>query len=363
MFSPALGRVARSTSSISTRPTAALSAAQQTFSRRPQQHQRRLSSSKTSIPPDGSESRGSTQQNTSNATNKATPRKLTGRAGKKRGSVSTGAAAAANTAAAPTINVPHVPPTDFLQKPELKISSFFSLHRPISITSPVPPITTNASFDTIFQARALNNKKVMMDNIQTLESGIEGIEVALRSQGQKQGQEEVIQSEAEVKHLDGAPPASVDQLMSHFLPFKPPPAPVPWNQSPESSLASTQPQEEPEIQTAPVKQRAWSTAVIVTESVDASGNRTYSASTEPMVEIQVPAPENSQELDEIEIRQPFLERMRQRQNIYNRYRDTQGRPDMLLISVKRQRKLKMKKHKYKKLMKKTRLLRRKLDRA
>jgi hypothetical protein len=35
---------------------------------------------------------------------------------------------------------------------------------------------------------------------------------------------------------------------------------------------------------------------------------------------------------------------------------------MLAISVKRQRKLKMKKHKYKKLMKRTRLLRRKLDR-
>lgn len=34
---------------------------------------------------------------------------------------------------------------------------------------------------------------------------------------------------------------------------------------------------------------------------------------------------------------------------------------MLLISVKRQRKLKMKKHKYKKLMKRTRLERRKLD--
>jgi len=39
------------------------------------------------------------------------------------------------------------------------------------------------------------------------------------------------------------------------------------------------------------------------------------------------------------------------------------RGGMLLISVKRQRKLKMKKHKYKKLMKRTRLERRKLDRA
>jgi hypothetical protein len=36
---------------------------------------------------------------------------------------------------------------------------------------------------------------------------------------------------------------------------------------------------------------------------------------------------------------------------------------MLLISVKRQRKLKMKKHKYKKLMKRTRNLRRRQDRA
>ena len=39
------------------------------------------------------------------------------------------------------------------------------------------------------------------------------------------------------------------------------------------------------------------------------------------------------------------------------------KPQMRLISVKRQRKLKMKKHKYKKLMKRTRLLRRKLDRT
>ena len=40
----------------------------------------------------------------------------------------------------------------------------------------------------------------------------------------------------------------------------------------------------------------------------------------------------------------------------------QERMKMFLISVKRQRKLKMKKHKYKKLMKRTRNLRRKLDR-
>jgi hypothetical protein len=246
--------------------------------------------------------------------------------------------------------------------PELKISSFFSLHRPISITSPVPPVSTNASFDSIFQPQALNNKRTMMDNIQTLSSGIESLEAALRTREQKPGKEEFIPSEAEVKHLDGAPPASVDQLMAQFIPFRPPPAPVPFDQPAEAEVTPFQPHEEPQAQAAPIHKRSWSTAVIVTESMDASGNRTYSASTAPMVEIQVPAQENSRDLDEIEIRQPFLERMKLRQNTYDRYRDGQGRPDMLLISVKRQRKLKMKKHKYKKLMKKTRLLRRKLDR-
>jgi len=55
-----------------------------------------------------------------------------------------------------------------------------------------------------------------------------------------------------------------------------------------------------------------------------------------------------------------------RQGKWQDYRERRGvkspvrKPNMLLISVKRQRKLKMKKHKYKKLMKRTRNLRRKL---
>ncbi|KAF2269856.1 hypothetical protein CC78DRAFT_529020 [Lojkania enalia] len=110
MFSPALGRVVRSTSSISapsvctiSRPAAALSATQQPFTR--PQHQRRPSSSKASIPPDGS---NSTQQPTRASTAKAPARKLTGRAAKK------------GSATTQTLNVPHVPPTDYLQKPGME---------------------------------------------------------------------------------------------------------------------------------------------------------------------------------------------------------------------------------------------------
>ncbi|KAF2181910.1 hypothetical protein K469DRAFT_740459, partial [Zopfia rhizophila CBS 207.26] len=355
MFSPALGRVVRSTSSISPpsvctlgRPAAALGASQQSFSRR--LHQRRLSSSNASIPPDGSNGSSSAQQTPGTSTTKAPAKKSTGRAGRKR----------TITAA---INVPHVPPTDYLQKNEVKVSSFFSLHRPISLTKAVPEQTTTADFESIFQPGAKNSKRAMMDNMQTLSSGIESLEAALRGHDQKQSREEVLQSEADVKHLDGAPPASLDRFMLQFVPFRPPPAPSPVDPTLESKTTLNQQTEDASPRFTPVKQRAWSTAVVVTESTDASGKRTYSATTAPMVEIQVPAVENSQELDEIEIRQPFLERMRQRQNTYYRYRDNKGRPDMLLISVKRQRKLKMKKHKYKKLMKKTRLLRRKLDRA
>jgi hypothetical protein len=122
------------------------------------------------------------------------------------------------------------------------------------------------------------------------------------------------------------------------------------DQIPEYEVSSVQQETAPEM---PVQQRAWSTEVVVTEATDAHGNRTYTTTTAPFVEIEPPT--NTSETDHIEIRQPFLERMRQRgrQNTHS---------GILAISVKRQRKLKMKKHKYKKLMKRTRLLRRKLDR-
>ncbi|KAF2740294.1 hypothetical protein EJ04DRAFT_508275 [Polyplosphaeria fusca] len=352
MFSPALGRAVRSTSSIPApvctlaRPAATLNAAQQTFTRRP--HQRRLSSSKASIPPDGSNGSNSAQQTPATGTTKAPTRTLKGKAARKRAA-----------APPPLPKVPHVPPTDYLQKPEVKISSFFSLHRPMSVTSAIPPVSSPASFESIFHGRAPNERQTMANNIQTLSSGINQLEAALRGHELKQA-EETLHTEGQVQHLDGPPQASVDQLMAKFVPFRPPPPPVPLDEAGQPETMTGRPAEESAAAAAPVPQRAWSTEVVVTESMDASGKRTYSATTAPMVEIDVsPAPDS----DQVEIRQPFLERMRQRQNAHNRYRESHVRADMQLISVKRQRKLKMKKHKYKKLMKRTRLLRRKLDRT
>ncbi|KAJ4305628.1 hypothetical protein N0V90_001159 [Kalmusia sp. IMI 367209] len=352
MFSPAVGRVVRCPSSLPApsacafgRP-AAIGAAQKPFAR--PGHQRRLSSSKASIPPDGSNANGSSSaQQTPASASKAPTRKMTGRAGRKR----------ASTPPVPALNVPHVPPTDYLQKPEVKISSFFSLHRPISLDKAIPPVATHSSFESIFAPRSPFNRRTTVENIQTLSSGIESLEAALAVH-EKQAPEETLQ--AEVQHLDGPPQATLEELMSKFVPFRPPPPPVPFGQATETRASSNT--VEDVATTSPIKQRAWSTSVVVTESTDALGKRTYSATTAPMVEISMPAAENGQESEQYEVRQPFLDRMRQRQYTNNRSRDNLQRPDMLAISVKRQRKLKMKKHKYKKLMKRTRLLRRKLDR-
>ena len=231
---------------------------------------------------------------------------------------------------------------------EVKISSFFSLHRPISLDHAIPPVANKSSFESIFTPRSPFATKTTVENIQTLSSGIESLEAALAVHEKQGPAEEATQTE--VHHLDGPPQATLDQLMARFVPFQPPPPPVPFGQATESQPANTI-VENVATAPAPIKKRAWSTAVVVTESTDASGNRTYSATTAPMVEI-----EDAQEVEQPEVRQPFLDRMTQRQQENNRSRD------MFAISVKRQRKLKMKKHKYKKLMKRTRLLRRKLDR-
>jgi len=125
------------------------------------------------------------------------------------------------------------------------------------------------------------------------------------------------------------------------------------------------------------KGKSWQTTITVTEWMDGLGHSTFRAASSPIVRL----PSQHQQGSTVEIveessaaqmgRQPFLERMRTRQQKFleNRggnsaatIRSPLGKrmPKMILISVKRQRKAKMKKHKLKKLRKRTRNLRRKL---
>lgn len=151
---------------------------------------------------------------------------------------------------------------------------------------------------------------------------------------------------AETQHLENPSNVSAIHFPRHILsgkyqPFNPPAAPVPMNTT-ESLAAGAE--AAGEIQEP--QQRTYTAVLTIEESTDEHGEVTYMAHSSPLMEDGPPAPTG------------FLERMNIRREKYRERAEN----TMLAISVKRQRKLKMKKHKYKKLMRKTRNLRRRLDR-
>lgn len=135
---------------------------------------------------------------------------------------------------------------------------------------------------------------------------------------QEEQRADAVHSEHVIYHLDTQPTQhSVESWAARLVPFSPPAAPVPYN------------------------------SLSVESEGEAYSAHDLSASINERI-TEVPLPTSHQDRPT-----PF------RQHVARR-RFGSG---MLLISVKRQRKLKMKKHKYKKLMKRTRLERRKLDRT
>lgn len=152
---------------------------------------------------------------------------------------------------------------------------------------------------------------------------------------------------AEAQHLDSPPADSVMNFSRHILsgkyqPFSPPPAPMPMNTA-ESLAAGAEAAEAQESQ-----HRTYTAVLTIEESTDEHGEVTYMAHSSPLMQEDPPT-----------VPTRFLERMNIRQE---RYRERAEENGIWAISVKRQRKLKMKKHKYKKLMRRTRNLRRRLDR-
>lgn len=223
--------------------------------------------------------------------------------------------------------------------------------------------------------------------IYTLHNTIESLENGAQSNQEEGVRWEVIQESPSnsdgIKHLDGPPKMkSLDELVAQFKPFRAPPPPEPFPEEPKQvdkkKLSAKAKQA--------ARQKSYTTTIVVTESMSPDGQRTYTASSSPIV--RLPDVEDANQQSSIQDpspqrrpRQPFLDRMRRRQQTYlhaqhqrilerdgDRQRVVRRAPykrrvQMLLISVKRQRKLKMKKHKYKKLMKRTRNLRRRLDRT
>ena len=264
---------------------------------------------------------------------------------------------------------------------DVHMSNFFSLHRPISVTMPIPPESSNATFSSIFDPKPLPNHK-MTHVMYTLSSAVDTFENAASSI-QNQTSQHMTQEEVDLRtavthaspsNADSSPhhldlPAktfhiNLQELAKKFRPYMRPPPPIPMDSvPPEEDLRKTSQIAELQSESL-VSQKTFTTTLTIHKNTYRSGHESYKTHTTPIIEgsgsfigeggkgtYLPPAPRG----------QPFLGRMRERQI---QYMDRLGDGEIWqAISVKRQRKLKMKKHKYKKLMKRTKNLRRRLDRS
>jgi hypothetical protein len=297
--------------------------------------QRRYSSSKPSSPDDGSKdfaarpvpaSRGSKTEKTKQA-----------------------------KAAAP--QPPSVPSTRHIGDEGLALSTFFALHRPISVTQLMPKSVSDDTFARIFASRSRNNK--VADVLSTLSQTVSDLEEPLSklniANGDKQRSQAAQDAEEggeklSLKHTDGSEThlhIQLNPMAGQYLPYAAPPAPQPETEVDAESANSAIAEELAEQQDT--QTRVYKAMVTIEETVDANGQLQVVAHTPELVEEGAGRPRS------------FLERMAWRQLRYDEARRHQDRT-MQAISVRRQRKLRMKKKKYKKLMKRTRNLRRKLDR-
>lgn len=291
-----------------------------------------------------------------------------------------------------TTTVSHPAPTSSTSwlisfSPDLTTSAFFSLHRPLSLATTIPPPSTTEAFDSIFVSRPQRDpwengnsaERRPEDVVYALSNLFDNLDTSA-SESQDDGMRWQVISESSshdgVKHLDGPPRMkSLDDMVAHFKPFHAPPPPQPFTneQKPaEKKRAAKQP-----------RQKRYATTIYLTESTGLNGQTTFTASTSPIV--RIPGPEEQSAFEEPAAdgsrARTFRERARNARRAYflcqqeslaakpsvrapvRRAPSAARKERMMLISVKRQRKLKMKKHKYKKLMKRTRNLRRRQDRA
>lgn len=239
--------------------------------------------------------------------------------------------------------LPSVPNTHHMSQEALGLSSFFSLHRPISVTQTMPRAVSDEHFASIFASRNRSNK--MADTDSTLSSAIEQLEGPMAQMtigGGHEGQEGM--HKVDIKNPDGTESSmylQIDTMSGEFLPFRPPPLPQPQAAGQaDSAVADIEAAED-----VP-QHRMYKALFTIEESIDPDGQVRIMAHSPQIVQDNQP--------------RSFLERLALRQLKFD---EAQGRRDMHAISVKRQRKLRMKKKKYKKLMKRTRVLRRKLDRT
>ncbi|MCJ1329156.1 hypothetical protein MMC10_005834 [Thelotrema lepadinum] len=215
----------------------------------------------------------------------------------------------------------------------------------------MPIAKTEKDFSKIFIPCSANRPKSTQVML-TLSSAVESLDKATQQaelQQQPQSQSQFSSSEQDLRAIvmqasqSNAEPTTaqgqiavyvnIDELAAKFRPFRPPPPPVPMPDMNDHD--SAQP-----AQATPAPQLDLPVAVV--EEISEEASEQNAPQTEP--------------------RHPFLNRLYVKHLIREGYLEKERQEILQAISVKRQRKLKMKKHKYKKLMKRTRNLRRRQDR-
>lgn len=236
-------------------------------------------------------------------------------------------------------------------------AAFFSLHRPISITSGFPQPVTKEAFASIFTPRTRNFKsqEVVMtlsntlDSINSATEGLESLDLDAQQNeltdydGSQAGKTRDFFSNLEAQNSDLNQILGLPQyyMSGKYAPFNPPQTPNPINTTNTTSRMPSDTQE--------TQHKVYTALLTIEEFIHPNGYATYTACHSPLLAVE-PSVTSADSAKRDGIRQ-----MRKKMERTNRAR-------ILAISVKRQRKLKMKKHKYKKLMRRTRNLRRRLER-
>ena len=319
----------------------------------------------------------------------------------------------------------HVDPKGMFSTPELRygssdrytadmaLAAFFALHRPMSIHAFLPQQSSSEAVDSMFSPRKPSGQKPgPSEVIYTLSSAVQSLEGNITQQQQNQqqitqqtpdrsditvaltqhhNQQSNTTDQNQPQHLDGQPPQThvrvpngvqlmIQEVTRRFRPYNTPPVPVPMadadSEAREAEDASEEVQAqafEKQIESQDQSSHSPHTTQIILE-VHQNGDlqsRKFFTHKAPKLNLQEAYHEQSRlegmvqrRLEELQkIEEPHAPRalgQRIRRTPAGRDRDTR-RQKIYAISVKRQRRLKMKKHKYKKLMRKTRNLRRRLD--
>jgi hypothetical protein len=208
------------------------------------------------------------------------------------------------------------------------LTNFFSIHRPISITHTIPKIITDEAFAEIFTSRTRANRpNEVMSTLSNVVDNLEGPVAKLTLSPTDEADGQAVHK-VEIRHEDGSNSSMLVHAknMGQFLPFQPPPLPVPESPENEASMDGAATSSEDGLDLQP-QHRVYQAMFTIEETMDADGR----------VHVMAHSPEI------------LHDGAAARQSRRLKYEDAlKRRYELLAISVKRRRKHKMRKHKLKK---------------